>query len=123
MTLDLDLHKKKEIMTMWNTPTKEQLSKIPKLYANEGTPLKDKIIHLHLFIGGSDWYIAEYDGDDLFWGFAILNQDSEMAEWGYCSFSELREIKVGFTEIDHDLYWQPKPAGEIDKIKVCHNAL
>jgi len=107
---------------MWNKPSKKQLSKIPKLYATEKIPLKDKIIHLHLFIGGSDWYIAEYDGDDLFWGFAILNQDSEMAEWGYCSFKELRSIKAGFLEIDNDLHWQPKPAREIEKIKECHNA-
>jgi len=84
---------------MWNKPTKEQLSKIPKLYETEKIPLNDKIIHLHFFIGGSDWYIAEYDGNDLFWGFAILNQDSEMAEWSYCSFNELKSIRIGFTEI------------------------
>ncbi len=26
-----------------------------------------------IFINGGDWYIAEYDGDDIFWGFVILN--------------------------------------------------
>ena len=49
---------------MWNTPTKEELAKIPRLYETENIPLKDKIIHLHFFIGGCDWYIAEYDGED-----------------------------------------------------------
>ena len=45
---------------MWNTPTKEELAKIPRLYETENIPLKDKIIHMHFFIGGCDWYIAEY---------------------------------------------------------------
>ena len=39
------------------------------------------------FTGGCDWYITEFDGDDLFFGFAILNSDYEMAEWGYISFA------------------------------------
>ena len=48
---------------MWNQPTKERLNRIPKLYATEDVPLKHKLIHLHFFLGGSDWYISEYDGD------------------------------------------------------------
>ena len=32
-------------------------------------------LYLHFFIGGCDWYVAEYDGDDLFWGYVILNND------------------------------------------------
>ena len=43
---------------MWNEPTKEQLAKIPGLYETEGIPLKDKLIYLHFFIGGCDWYVA-----------------------------------------------------------------
>ena len=62
---------------MWNEPNKERLEKLPKLYETEHTPLKDKLIHLHFFIGGSDWYIAEFDGKDLFFGFAILNNDDQ----------------------------------------------
>jgi hypothetical protein len=80
---------------MWNTPTTDRLSKIPRLYETEHIPLQDKLIHLHFFIGGCDWYIAEFDGEDLFWGFAILNDDFQNAEWGYISFSELKSIKVG----------------------------
>jgi hypothetical protein len=68
---------------MWNEPTKERLATIPRLYETENIPIKDKPIYLHFFIGGCDWYIAEFDGDDIFFGFAILNNDYEMAEWGY----------------------------------------
>ena len=60
---------------MWNIPTSERLGRIPKLYDTEEIPLKDKIIHLHFFMAGCDWYIAEYDGNDLFFGYAILNGD------------------------------------------------
>ncbi len=107
---------------MWNEPTKKQLDMIPKLYETEEVLLMEKLIYLHFFIFGSDWYIAEYDGDDLFWGFVILNQDNINAEWGYISFQELRELNINSIEVDHDLNWKPGPAGEIDKIKKCINS-
>ena len=106
---------------MWNKPSKERLSKIPKLYETENVPLADKLVYLHFFIGGSDWYIAEYDGDDLLWGYAILNGDDINAEWGYISFSELKEIKIdGWLEIDCELeeHWKVRKASEIEKIKI-----
>ena len=108
---------------MWNIPTMTRLSKIPKLYETEIIPLQDKLIYLHFFIGGCDWYIAEYDGDDLFWGFAILNSDFQNAEWGYISLSELKSIKVGgWLEIDCELeeFWKVRKASEIEKIRKAH---
>ena len=109
---------------MWNEPSKEQLGKIPRLYETEEIPLEDTLIYLHFFIGGSDWYIAEYDGEDLFFGYAILNGDTEMAEWGYGSFRELKELKVrpGF-EVDCDLFWEVKKASQVDKIKAANGWL
>ena len=104
---------------MWNTPGRELLYKIPRLYETETIPSGDKLIYLHFFIGGCDWFIAEYDGDDLFFGFAILNSDFEMAEWGYISFAELQSINVHGIEIDCETDWTPKKASEIDLIKHC----
>lgn len=107
---------------MWNTPSKERLSRIPKLYETEKVPLKEKLIHLHFFLAGCDWYVAEYDREDLFWGFAILNEDYEMAEWGYISFSELKSLKLkNWLEIDCELeeYWKPQRAIEVEKIRVA----
>jgi len=105
---------------MWNEPSLARLSNIPRLYETEHIPLKDKIIHLHFFIGGCDWFIAEYDGDDLFFGYAILNNDTQNAEWGYVSFDELRELNVRGIEIDCELaeHWPPTPVSQIPKIKV-----
>lgn len=104
---------------MWNIPSKERLAKVPKLYETENVPLKDKLIHLHFFMGGCDWYIAEFDGHDMFWGYCILNNDLEMAEWGYVSFAELRSLKVGFVEVDCELeeFWKVRKASEIDNIR------
>ena len=58
---------KKRRSNMWNVPTEDRLSIIPKLYETEHTPLEEKQIYLHFFIGAADWYIAEYDGDDGFY--------------------------------------------------------
>lgn len=104
---------------MWNKPSAERLAKIPKLYSTEHIPLKDKLIYLHFFIGGCDWYVAEYDGEDLFWGYAIL-WDHQYAEWGYFSLSEMEDIKVqGWLEIDCELeeIWRIRKASEIENIK------
>ena len=102
---------------MWNKPTTEELAKVPKLYETEHVPLQDKTIHLHFFIGGCDWFIAETDGVDIMWGFAILNGDMDMAEWGYISLNELSGLNVSGIEVDFDLYWQKRPACEVEKIR------
>ena len=104
---------------MWNTPSKEHLDRIPKFYETEHIPLEEKLIYLHFFIGGCDWYVSEYDGDDLFFGFAILNGDYEMAEWGYISFAEMKSIRVSFLEIDCETDWTPKKASEIENIRIA----
>ena len=104
---------------MWNQPSKKRLAKLPKLYETEHIPLKEKLVQLHFFIGGCDWFVCEFD-QDRFFGFCILNNDYQMAEWGYVSFSELKSIKVdGWLEVDCELeeFWQPKRAIEIEKIR------
>jgi hypothetical protein len=102
---------------VWNKPSAEELSKIPKFYSTEGVPLKEKMIHMHFFIGGCDWYAAEYSPEEeCFFGFAILNNDLQNAEWGYFNLDELASLKISFLEVDRDLYWRPKKAMEIEKI-------
>ncbi len=117
---------------MLNPPPQKILDQVPRLYANEQTQtaIEDIIVHLHFFISGCNWWIAEFDGDDLFWGFANLGDD-DCAEWGYVSFSELKSIgesvSVPVTDIntgeligklplfvEWDEHWSPKPFGEIE---------
>jgi hypothetical protein len=103
---------------VWIIPSQERLNRIPRLYATESTPLQSKLVYLHFFIGNSDWYVCEFDGDDLFFGYAIVNGDHLNAEWGYFSFSELREISINGIEVDcePENLWPPKPVSEIPKI-------
>jgi hypothetical protein len=90
------------------------------LYETEKIPFEERLIYLHFFIGDCDWYIAEFDGQDIFWGFAILNRDYQNAEWGYISFAELRSIKVNGIEIDCELNWRIRKASEVEKIRIAH---
>lgn len=102
---------------MWNKPTLKQLAAIPALYATENVATEDKIIHMHFFIGGSDWYAVEYSPEEeRFFGFAILNGDALNAEWGYFSFLELCEVSAGRIEVDRDLHWAARRAGDVAKI-------
>ncbi len=74
---------------MWNVPSQERLSKIPRLYETESASLQEKFIHLHFFLGNSDWFVVEFDGKDIFFGYVIFNGDYQNSEWGYFSFTEL----------------------------------
>jgi predicted AlkP superfamily pyrophosphatase or phosphodiesterase len=102
---------------MWNPPTEKQLAQIPKHLDTEGVALGDKLIHMHFFLGPADWYVSEFDGEDLFFGFVDLG-DPDMSEWGYFSLKELKELKVspGF-EVDRDLHWEIRKARKVEKIK------
>ncbi len=101
---------------MWNEPSKKRFAQIPALYSTETKSTQGKHIYLHFFLGGCSWYIAEFDGNDLFWGGAILNDIN--AEWGYISFSELKAVKVGNIEIDCELeeHWRVRSVLQICKI-------
>lgn len=78
------------------------LAKIPGPYSQEKE--KDPTVWAHYFYGQSDWYITEYHPDDnVFFGFVILNGDSQYAELGYISVSEL----VDSNRIELDFHWRP----------------
>ncbi len=84
---------------------------MPKTYETDKVEANNKIIYLHYFIGGSDWYIVEKDKNkdqSQMFGYAILNGDHEMAEWGYVSALELKENNV-----ELDFYWTPKKFSEV----------
>lgn len=104
---------------MWNEPSLDELARLPELYSTEGTPARDKIIHEHFFLGGSDWYVAEYgSADRLFFGYAILNSDFDNAEWGYIGFDELRGVRTRLgIEVDRDLHWKPCRAVSVKNIR------
>lgn len=99
---------------MWNPPTKIQLSKIPRLYAQEN--VKDKKVYMKFFLGGWTWYAMEFDGKDTFFGFVVSPMMPE-GELGYFSLSELKSINVNGMEVDREIYgitpYTPKKLSEI----------
>lgn len=109
-------------------PPEPELSTIPDHYETEDVDLEDKIIHLHLFVGGCDWWIAELDRRNLLaFGYADLG-DPQNAEWGYVSLRELGELLVRQPvsmpdgreaefqiPVERELGWVPKPFSEVRK--------
>lgn len=86
------------------------LAKIPRSQENNDDP----IVFAHYFYGQSDWFVLEYlpdreDSDyDRFFGFTILNGDSQMAELGYMPVVEF----ANSNRVELDFYWKPKPLSE-----------
>ncbi len=93
---------------------------VPKLYATEATATRDKVIHLHYFVGGCDWWLVEYaEAEALGFGYVCLG-DPVCAEWGLVSLVELEAVRVPLggafdglsVVVERDLHWQPKTATE-----------
>jgi len=70
----------------------EAARSVPKL--GETDAMERHPLALHYFSSACDWYICEWDGGDRFFGYAILNDDLEMSEWGYISRSELLSLEA-----------------------------
>ena len=106
---------------MKNFPSPEQLSNIPSLGETRGILLRDTIIHLHFSIGKvnfCDWYVAEFDGMDTFWGYVILLHDHNNARWRKILYSGLKQIRIRHDlEVDLDVHWKLKKASEIPRIR------
>lgn len=98
-------------------PSVEALDSIPRLYATEKTPLAEKVVWLHYFVGACDWYVMELGEDRrIAFGWADMG-DPQNAELGYVDLVELRGIVVkhpmGFeVAVERDLHWKPVPFGQ-----------
>lgn len=99
--------------------TKTIEKNIPKLYADEEIPLKDKIIYAHYMapLLNFDWFVYEYDHETkTFFGFANLNNE-EFAELGYFTLQEFEEINKehGFNLIERDVSFTTGTTEEISE--------
>jgi len=88
-----------------------KIETIPELYRTEEEG-DDSVIALHYFLGGSDWYVTELDKEErILFGYVILNEDTEMSEFGYISLNEL----LGIQDVELDLHWEEITIGEMKK--------
>ena len=67
-----------------------RLKNCPKIGKTEGK--KEHPVIFHYRFRETHIYVCEFDGDDLFFGYAILNGDLHNSEWGYSSLSEIKNI-------------------------------
>lgn len=90
--------------------TKEIIESLPKLQetAEEINPM----VRCKFFLPGTGWtwYVIEFDGKDLFYGYVVGLE----RELGYFCLSELESIVGPFMmKVERDLYFRPKPLSEI----------
>lgn len=65
----------------------------------------DSIVRAHFFYRQTHWYIFDYDPkQNYFFGYVVLNGDTQNSESGYISIDELHRIKG----VELDFYWTPK---------------
>ena len=76
------------------TKMSEKVNKIPDI--NETDSMVRHPLALHYFAGSCDWYVCEWDKEDTFFGYVILNNDIECSEWGYINRKELLELEHVF---------------------------
>ena len=101
---------------MWSKPTLKELEKIPVYGTYAETPTLEITVHMKFFFAGSTWWIYEWDREDVFFGFAILNGDMICAEFGTVAFSELCEFSLNGFEIDRDTSWVPTKIKDIPEL-------
>ena len=104
---------------MWNIPSEERLEKIPRFHKTRNTPLEDRLVYLHFFIRGFNWYVFEFDGKDLFWGYTILYECAD--DNILFSFRALKALKTEdeLVEVDCETTdkWMIRKLSEIAEIK------
>ncbi len=104
---------------MIKLPDAKFLSTIPKIFQTDDTALKEKekVVYLHFNNDHTHWYIIEFDGLDLFYGYTIQTNDLRNSELGDIRFQELQIQNQDSAEISLDKEWTPIKAGSVDIIK------
>lgn len=102
------------------TGLKMRIETMPKTYETDHLYVKDKVLHLHYFIGGVDAWIVERDvgdspdGDGLgpqiqtYGKQGLFDGGWNGAEWGFISIQELIDNNANI-----DLYFTPRQVKEM----------
>ena len=87
---------------------------LPPLYHNENHPNPLAIIKLFTPDSSWNWFLMEYDGDDLLFGL-VAGLETEI---GYISLHELKSVTgpMGL-HIERDLWFRPTPVRELPEYK------
>jgi len=88
----------------------QRIGAMPITYEQDGLG-NQAVVHLHYFLGASDWYILEKDMDGCVrqaFGYAVLNGDEQCAELGYISIEEITRCGA-----ELNLYFAPCTLADI----------
>lgn len=90
---------------------------LPPLYANEDKKPSEIKVPLKLFdpSGRGTWYITEFDGKDIMFGFCVSPLGPDCDELGYMSLQEMSEVVTRFNlGIERDIFWDSETT--LDKV-------
>ena len=104
---------------MRNKPAESELAELCEIPMAEDSPLEERVIYMHFFLGNSDWYVAGYDPQKrMFFGYFIPNNDYAKAGWGRFSLDTLDKLRLDpDLEVVRNLDWKPKKAMDVDRIR------
>jgi hypothetical protein len=91
--------------------TKAITKQLPPLYTAEHAADPRVVCKFFTPTSSWTWYAIEYDGDDIFFGYADNGQGG--GELGYFSLAELQAIRGPFgLGVERDRYFTPCPLSE-----------
>lgn len=117
-------------MTIPNTTTREPLRQqrghdlvsrearvnLPAIGSTDGEGFA-ALAQVKLFCpsGRYTFFVTEFDGDDLLYGWCVSPLGADCDEWGYASLAELAAIRLPqfgqMPAIERDLDWTPQSVG------------
>lgn len=75
----------------------------------EADSIMEYPVYFHYFYAGSDWLISEYyPKEGLFYGYVVLNGDTEMSEFGSIGIDDIAKSN----RVEMDFHWKQKSIGE-----------
>lgn len=80
----------------------------------KGDSIDDYMVYLRYYIAETNWLICEYyPKENQFWGYVILEGDTQMSEYGAISVDEILNLKFGkFNTTELDFHFEPKTIKE-----------
>lgn len=95
---------------------------MPKTYETEQQETAEKIVYLHYFVGGCDWWIIEKDMEqEQYQAFGVAHLNGHTPEFGYISIDELTNLTIRHSSglllsVELDFYWQPTRLKDIPEL-------
>ena len=95
--------------------TKVIAEKVPKLNETEDHGYQAEVVVKYFSpYTGYTFFVTEFDGDDVLFGYCLSPAGPDCDEWGYASLRELAGLVVYGTvpAIERDMHYGPKKVGE-----------